>query len=94
MKTGAPIELLNGKLQLNINAYTVFGVMLYGFSFIVYMYLLSKYNLGYIIPLTTALVYIIIFSASYFIFHEVFTATKIFGIALIVIGLMFLNLKQ
>lgn len=82
-----------GKLPLNINAYTLGGVLLYGVSFLFYVYLLSKYDLGYIIPLVTAFVYILIFSASFFIFNEVFTVLKTIGIALIVLGLIFLNLK-
>lgn len=90
-KAGAPIQFLDGKLQLNINVYTVAGIALYGTSFLLYMYLLSKYELGYIIPLTTALVYILIFTASFLIFKEVFTITKMIGIAFILVGLAFLN---
>lgn len=85
---------LDNKLQLNLNPLILLGIFLYGLSFLVYMYLLSKYDLGYIIPLTTALVYILIFGASYFIFNEVFTAIKIAGIVLIVMGLVLLNLKK
>lgn len=93
-KNGLPIGFANSKLQLNINIATVSGIILYGLSFVLYMWLISKNDLGYIIPLTTALVYIVIFVASYFIFHEVFTALKILGITLIVIGLIFLNIRR
>ena len=58
------------------------------------MYLISKFDLGYIIPLTTALVYVLIFFASFVIFKEAFTALKIVGIVLIVIGVLLLNLKK
>jgi drug/metabolite transporter (DMT)-like permease len=90
-KSGAPAELINGKLSFNLTPYTISGVILYGLSFLIYIYLISKYDLGYIIPLTTALVYILIFTASFIIFNEVFTVMKIIGIALIVCGLLFLN---
>ena len=93
-KAGAPVQLLNGKIHFNITPYTVIGILLYGISFILYVYLISKYDLGYIIPLTTAFVYILIFFASFVIFNELFTLTKIIGIALIVIGLIFLNLRH
>ena len=92
-KNGSPIQLVEGRLNLDINWVSASGVLLYGFSFILYMYLISKYDLGYIIPITTALVYILIFTASYFIFHEAFTVLKIAGIALIVGGLILLNLN-
>lgn len=94
MKNGAPVEYLDNKLHFNITPLAITGVFLYGLSFLMYVYLLSKNDLGYIIPLTTALVYVIIFTASYFIFHEVFTVAKIVGIALIIGGLVFLNLGR
>ena len=93
-KNGLPVHYADNKLQYNINFYTIAGILLYGLSFLTYMYLISKYDLGYIIPLTTALVYVIIFTSSYFIFDEVFTLLKVVGIALIVVGLIFLNLNS
>ncbi len=93
-KSGAPIHSVDNKIQTNLNLYVITGIALYGISFVLYTYLISKYDLGYIVPLTTALVYIIIFTASYFIFNEVFTAVKIAGIALIVGGLILLNLNR
>ena len=93
-KSGLPISFVANKLQFNLNAYTIAGILLYGLSFASYIYLLSRYDLGYIIPLTTALVYVLVFVASYFIFHEVFTVAKIIGIGLILSGLIFLNLNR
>ena len=92
--TGPPLSILEGKPHLNINLYTGTGIFLFGISFLTYTYLISRFDLGYIIPLTAAFVYIIVFTASYFIFKETFTATKIVGIALIVGGLIFLNLNK
>jgi small multidrug resistance pump len=77
-----------------MNFYSVAGIVLYGLSFMLYVYLISKNDLGYIIPLAAAFVYIVIFIASAVVFKEVFTATKIIGIAMIVVGLIFLNLKK
>lgn len=82
------------KLQLNLNPYAIAGIILYGASFLIYTYLISKYDLGYIIPLTTALVYVVIFGASFFIFNESFTPLKILAISLIVIGASLLNVKS
>lgn len=90
---GLPLKIVDSKLIFNLNLLTISGILLYGLSFALYLYLIAKNDLGYIIPLTTALVYIVIFVASYFIFQEVFTAMKIVGILLIVTGLVFLNLK-
>lgn len=93
-KGGALIDNISGKFQFNFNPWVLGGITLYGLSFVLYTYLIAKYDLGYIIPLTTALVYLIIFTASFFIFHEVFTAFKILGIVMIITGLIFLNVGR
>lgn len=93
-KAGPPVEYLNNRLHFNVNYYTVSGVVLYTISFLFYIYLISKYDLGYIIPLAAAFVYILIFIASAIVFNEVFTAFKIAGIVLIVSGLVLLNLNK
>lgn len=93
-ETGVPISIASGKLHINLNWQSITGILLYGLSFLLYVYLISKNDLGYIIPLTTAFVYIVIFVASAIIFKEVFTVTKIIGITLIILGLIFLNLKK
>lgn len=91
---GAPIGLVAGKLQFNLNLYSVLGLLLYLTSFLLYIYLISKFDLGYIIPLTAAFVYVIVFVASYFIFNEPFTALKVAGIVMIIAGLTLLNLGK
>ncbi len=93
-RNGLPLSLANQKLQLNINAYSILGIFLYAVSFVMYMYLISKNDLGYIIPLAAAFVYILIFFGSYLVFKETFTQMKIIGIALILGGLIFLNLGK
>jgi drug/metabolite transporter (DMT)-like permease len=89
---GPPISIVDGRFSLNINTYTFLGAMLFGLSFLLYTYLISSFHLGYIVPVTTALVYIIIFSLSYFLFDEQFTPTKSFGIILILSGLILLHI--
>lgn len=93
-ESGAPVSIVEGKFQFNLGLYAVLGIILYGFSFIIYTYLVSKNDLGYIIPVSTALVYIFIFLASFLIFKEAFTALKILGICLIFGGLVLLNISK
>lgn len=92
--SGLPISFVDSKLQFNLNPYSILGIVLYGVSFLLYIYLISKFSLGYIIPLTTALVYVLIFVASFVIFKESFTATKVAAIALIICGLVLLNVSK
>lgn len=90
-KNGAPVSFVDGRLSFNITAMIVAGIFSFGVSFLLYTYLLSIYDLGFIVPLTTGIVYAIIFVASYFIFHESFTPIKLFAIAIIFIGVILLN---
>jgi drug/metabolite transporter (DMT)-like permease len=93
-KDGSPFSYVDGRAHFNLNAYTLTGLTLYGISFVLYTFLIAKYDLGYIIPLATGLVYVMIFTASYFIFKEVFTPIKIIGIFLIIGGVIVLNLNK
>lgn len=90
-QSGALVSMVENKVNLNLTILSTSGIFLYGVSFLIYTYLISKFDLGYIIPLTTALVYIVIFVASYFVFKEPFTGIKILAIGLILVGLGLLN---
>lgn len=93
-QSGAIVSVVNSKIDFNLSMLNIGGVFFYGLSFIVYTYLISKYDLGYIIPLATALVYVLIFIASFIIFKESFTLIKIAAIALILIGIVLLNVDK
>lgn len=85
------ISVVDGRISWNISALTILGILVYGISFLLYILLISKFSLGYIVPLTTALVYILVFTASYFIFKENFTVLKIVAIIMILGGVLLLN---
>ena len=91
---GLPIKFVDGRLNVNLNFYVASGIILYGASFLLYIYLISRNDLGYIIPVTTALVYTLIFLGSFFIFHESFTVVKVIAIALIMGGVILLNVQK
>lgn len=92
--TASIVEIIDGKLIFHPSVLNVIGVLLYGVSFVLYTYLISKNDLGFIIPTTTALVYVLVFVASFVVFKESFTIQKIIAIALILVGVMLLNLKR
>ena len=87
-------SLIDGKMIFNINLLTVLGVLLYGISFIIYITLISRFSLGYIVPLTTALVYILVFFASFAVFKEPFSLMKIVAIVFIIGGVILLNAES
>lgn len=89
-----PVSFTENSLKFNLNFYSLSGIALYGLSFFLYIYLISKFDLGFIIPITTAIVYILIFVASFLVFHETFTLIKIAAISLIILGVILLNFNK
>ncbi len=81
----------NKKLTDKLNFILVTGVVFYIASFLFYTYLISKYDLGVIIPTAAALVYLVLFVSSYFVFKEKFTKRKIVAITLIVVGVILMG---
>ena len=92
--SGLPVAIVEHSLKFNLNLSVISGMLLYCLSFVLYVYLISKFDLGFIIPVTTALVYSLIFLASFFIFHESFTVIKIVAISLIIFGVILLNFNK
>jgi drug/metabolite transporter (DMT)-like permease len=93
-KSGAPLQIVDGRLLFNLTPALFVGIALYAIGFVVFTYLVSKYDLGYVLPITTAVVYTTVFTVSLFVFNEVFTVAKVMGIILILIGVFLLNVSS
>jgi len=86
--------LQDGYLKLNLSGVFILGILMFMISFFIYVYLISKNDLGYIVPILTAFVYISVFTASYFVFNEIFTPIKITAILLILMGVIVLSINK
>lgn len=82
-----------GLIKLTLNFKFIIGFILYVASFLLYMFIISKNNLMYIIPLATAALYIFILIISIFLLKEPLTIYKTIGFFLILIGVILINLK-
>jgi drug/metabolite transporter (DMT)-like permease len=80
-------------VDMKINLYLVAGMSLYVVSFILYAYIISKNDLSFIIALLSAFVTIAIILVGIFLFQEQITWFKGIGISLIVLGVVFINIK-
>ncbi len=63
------------------------GIISYGFSFLLWIKVLSKVELSYAYPMVS-LGYVLIMIFSYFFFKENITPIRIVGVALIMIGVV------
>lgn len=92
---GSPLLSKSGeKLVWNVGPLVILGLMAYGLSFLLFMWLVSQYQLSILIPLTTALVQLIIFVIAVTVFREQFTLLKLVALALIVAGVVMLQVKS
>ena len=94
--TGQHINQLSfsaGQFQMNIHISAICGIICYICSFLVYLFLISKYKLTVLYPLSTGLVYILILITSTLLLKEQINLRSVIGGAAIVIGVIILNPK-
>lgn len=90
---GIAFNLAGGTFLFKFNYLVVVGLLCYVVSFLLYMVIVSKYNLSYIVPITQGIVYIGVFLASVFVFKDQNSALNVCGIALVLAGIVLLNIK-
>ena len=76
--------------QLVVNVYLWFGMMCYGFSIVIWLYVLSKTEVSYAYPFLS-LGYIIIAIAGYVFFSENLSLFRISGILIICLGVVLIS---
>jgi drug/metabolite transporter (DMT)-like permease len=79
-------------LDFKLSAVSLIGFLLYGFSFLLYSSLLPKYDLTFLNPVTIGITAILIFICGVAIFNETVTLVKVVGLALILSGVLIINL--
>lgn len=89
---GVAIYANQGLLNLKISFVSIIGLVCYLCSFIMYLTLISKYNLSYIVPITTGIMQVLMLVAAAVIFKETITITHIAGVVVILIGVFLINI--
>jgi multidrug transporter EmrE-like cation transporter len=84
----------SGILNLKINLKMLLGMFFYVCSFLLFTYIMPKFNLTYIYPLAAGILYVIIVIAGVFILKETVTLWQYAGIAFILIGVIAMNIKK
>jgi len=90
---GVAISITNRIFSLKIGWLSLLGIVCYGCSFLLYLGLVSKLNLSYLVPVTTGIMYVLILVASAVIFKESITMLHIFGCMLVLAGVVMINLN-
>lgn len=81
--TGLNVQSL---LKMASSPYIWTGAILYGVSFVFYIFALTRGELGRVSPVSQALTTLGIVTVSIVVFHEPITAFKIIGVVLLIAG--------
>lgn len=79
---------------MQLNAVSILGYMCYICSFLLYTVIISKFNLGMIVPLLSGIVNILVFVVALIIFKESATLYSVIGMILISLGIILMNIKK
>lgn len=69
-------------------------VFLYAFSFFTWLFVLARFELSYIFPITTALIYVLILLLSWLLLKENMTIFRIIGMVAITAGIILINVGK
>lgn len=80
-------------LGITFNQYTIIGILCYGCSFVMWMYLLQKNELSWLVPLALGISNIMTMIGSVVILKETVGFIQLGGFIFILIGTILLNIK-
>ncbi len=96
-KIGSTDELLvsfsASFFSLKIHWLSVLGLILYIFSFLLYMGLIARSNLSQLVPVSTGIMYICTLLSAVIVFKETMHGWQIIGSILILAGVILMNIK-
>ena len=81
-------------LTINYSIKMILGLFCYGFSFVLWMLIVSKSNLTVAMPLSVALVNTLVVVESCLILKEKITLTQGIGIFTIILGVVIMSIKK
>ena len=91
---GALFEISNGALNIKLSLISIVGLICYLLSFLIYIVVIPRFNLTYLMPITSAISYIGIFVCSILFLKETITTYGLIGAITILVGVIIMNIKQ
>ncbi len=88
------VSISAGVFNLKMSLLSILGLICYLCSFLMYMFLISQFDISYIVPVTTGIVQVATFILAILIFKECVTVPKVVATALILIGVVIMNIKN
>lgn len=83
----------NSIIRINLGTKIILAFLVCGVSYILWSRIVYKNDLGYIVPMTSAITNIITMIIGILMFNENFNIYKIIGIVLATVGIILINVK-
>ncbi len=88
------IAISNGTFNFSMGIKAMLGFISYIFSFLIYsFYIIKHFDLSYIFPILTGVTQVLIILFGIFLFKEHISLFGYFGILMIILGIVFLNIR-
>lgn len=85
--SGDKAKLISDLTKAAINPFIIFGICLYGLSFLIWLRVLSFNDLSRAYPIFATIVFLLTTLGSMIFLKEHITLTRVFGIAVLIIGI-------
>ena len=79
-------------IEIASSWYVWAGLFFYGISFMLYLYILTKFEVSYIYPIIMSIGFVLLLIFSVLLFGEAFTLKKVLGILIIAAGIIVITL--
>lgn len=89
---GKEFDSIQNTIKILFSPLILAGIVVYGLTTILWLYILTKADISYVYPLTS-IVHILMFFCALFIFKEQIFYTRWIGVTLITAGVVFISLK-
>lgn len=83
----------NGVFSFKMNIISIIGLMLYLLSFLIYMIILPKYDITFILPIVSTATGVLIFISSIVLLGEPSSIIKWIGFIIMTIGVIIVNFR-
>lgn len=90
---GISIGLTKSLFSFQLPLLSLIGLLCYLVSFLLWMFIIAKSEVSFIVPLGVALTNLAVLLGSYFILNETVSINTVIGAALIIIGVVVLNIR-
>ncbi|MCD2436606.1 SMR family transporter [Acidaminococcus sp. NSJ-142] len=84
----------DGNLNVKLNYLLLLGTCLYLLSFVTSLIAMKSIDLSIFYPVSAGLGYILVCLLSYFVLKEAISTNQVIGMGLILIGVIFMNLRK